>query len=156
MALGSVSCCQCCVVFVGWIQQVSFLVGLSFPFSETSKVTMAWELLFASYSEESSKAIQRVTSLVCWGYLSLNSMSFLKSAGLSIPPLLGVGHSAMHRGCLKSPNTFFELFVMCSFPSVSRAIWQPDDVYDEYFGFRLGLLLSPQGFSRRLQDVLQI
>lgn len=112
-ALGSVSCCQCCVVFVGWVQRVSFSVGLSFPFSETSKVRMAWEVLFIPYSEEFIKAVQRVTSLVCWRYPSLNSMSFLKSTGLSVPPLLGVGHGAMHRGCLKSPKTFFNCFVMC-------------------------------------------
>lgn len=59
---------------------------------------MAWELLFASYSAEFSKAVQRVTPLVCWAYPFLNSVSFLKSTGLSIPPLLGVGHGAMDRG----------------------------------------------------------
>lgn len=147
LLLLALSCCQCSVLYVGWIRRVTFSVGLSFPFSETSKVTMAWELLLASYSSEFSKAIQRVTSLVCWGYLSLNSMSFLKSAGLSIPPLLGVGHGAMHRGCLKSPKTFSDPFVMCSFPAVSRSGWQPGDICDECLGLRLGLLFPPQGFS---------
>lgn len=47
-------------------------------------------------------SVRQVTSLMCWGYPYLNGMSFLKSAGLSIPPLLGVGHGAMHRECLKS------------------------------------------------------
>lgn len=78
-----------------------------------------------------------------WGYPYLNDMSFLKSAGLSIPPLLGVGHGAMYRGRLKSRKTFFGLFVLCSFPSVSKADCQTDDVCDECFGLRLGLLFCP-------------
>lgn len=36
-AFGSVSCCLCCVVFVGWIQQVGFLVRLVLPFLRDMK-----------------------------------------------------------------------------------------------------------------------
>ena len=97
------------------------MIGLSFTFLGASKVTKAGEVLFTSYFKELSKAIQRVTSLVCWGCPFFNSTSLLKSAGLLIPLLLGVGHGAMHRGCLQSLKTFFDLFVMWSFPSVSKA-----------------------------------